>query len=172
MPRDFGPKQIKLKSVDVRLRTWGKLTALVWKDRREVYMLTNMDPPPAEGNFCDDSNSPVKPHIVEQYNRHFGFVDNSGRMANSYSMDRRHLKWTTKLFFHLLDLTILNSWNLLSSCGAQYTHPDFRLLLVRNLIEEAGNSQDLSTPSVIGRPSTAAANVLHEVRDNKHWPAK
>jgi len=42
MPRDFGPKQLKLKRGDVRVRTRGGLTALVWKDRREVYMLTNM----------------------------------------------------------------------------------------------------------------------------------
>ena len=51
MPRDFGPKQLKLKSSDVRVTTWAGLTALVWKDRLEVYMLTNMDPPPAEGNL-------------------------------------------------------------------------------------------------------------------------
>ena len=68
------------------------LTALVWNDRREVYMLTNMDPPPAEGNFCDNSNCPVKPHIMERYNRHVGFVDISDHMANSYLMDRRNLK--------------------------------------------------------------------------------
>jgi len=57
-PLDFGPKQLKLKRGDVRVRTRGSLTALVWKDRRKVYMLTNMDPTPAEGNFCDDSNRP------------------------------------------------------------------------------------------------------------------
>ena len=98
MPRDFGPKQLKLKRGDVSMRVRGGLTTLVWKDRQEVYMLTNMDPPPAEGNFCDNSNRPVKPHIVEQYNRHMGYVDNSDRMANSYSMSRCTFKWTTKLF--------------------------------------------------------------------------
>ena len=50
MPHDFGPKQLKLKRGDVRVRTRGGLTALVWKDRQEVYMLTNVDPPPTEGN--------------------------------------------------------------------------------------------------------------------------
>jgi len=97
MPRDFGPKQLKLKRGDLRVRTRGGLTALVWKDRREVYMLTNMDPPPAEGNFCD--NSPTKPHIVERYNRHMGYIDNSDRMANSSLKNQRNLKWTVKLFF-------------------------------------------------------------------------
>jgi len=136
-------------------------------------MLTNMDPPPAEGSFCDDSNCPMKPDIVEQYNWHMGYVDSSDHMTNSYSMCRRTFKWTTKLFFHFLDLTVLNSWVLLSSCGATYTHRDFRLLLVRNLIEEAGKSQDRPTPRLVGRPSAAATNVLRlESRHNKHWPAK
>jgi len=136
-------------------------------------MMTNMDQTPAEGNFSDNSNRPVKPHIVECYNQHMGFIDISDRMANSYLMDQRNLKWTTKLFFHLLDLTVPNSWILLSSCGAQYTHQDFRHLLVRNLIEEAGKSQDRPTPSLVGRPSVAAANIVRlESCHNQHWPAK
>jgi len=136
-------------------------------------MLTNMDPPPEEGNFCDENNHPVKPHIVEWYNRHMGYVDNSDRMATSYSMSRRTLKWTTKLFFHLLDLTVLNSWILLSSCGAKYTHRDFRLLLVRNLTEEAGKSQDYPTPRLVRRPRSAKTNVVRlESCHNQHWPAK
>jgi hypothetical protein len=82
------------------------------------------------------------------------------------------LKWTTKLFFHLLDLTVLNSWILLSSCGAQYTR-DFRLLLVMNLIEEAGGSHYHPTPSMLGRPSAAAANIMWlDTRHNQHWPTK
>jgi len=173
MPSYFGPKQLKLKRGDIRVRTRGDLTALVWKDRLEIYILTSMDPPPAEGYFCDDSNHPMKLHILEQYNRHMGYVDNSDCMANSCSMSRRTFKWTTKLFFHLLDLTVLNSWILVSLYGAKYTHRDFRLLLVRNLIEEAGKSQDRPTPRLVGWPSAAATNVLHlESRHNKHWPAK
>ena len=52
----------------------------------------------------------MKPHKVEWYNRHMGYVDSSDHMANSYSMSQHTFKWTTKLFFHLLDLTLLNSW--------------------------------------------------------------
>jgi len=33
MPSDFGPKQLKVKRGDVRVRTRRGLTALVWKDR-------------------------------------------------------------------------------------------------------------------------------------------
>ena len=160
MPSDFGPKHLKLKRGDVRVTTRGGLTALVSKDRREVYMLTNIDPLPAQGNFCDDSNRPMRPDILERYNRHMGYVENSDRMANSYSMCRRTFKWATKLFFHLLDLKVLNSWIPLSSCGVKYTYRDFRLLLVRTLIQESGKSQDRPTSRLVGRPSAAATNVL------------
>ena len=102
-----------------------------------------------------------------------GYVDNSECMANRYSMSWHIFKWTTKLFFHFLDLRVLNSWILLSSCGAKYTHWDFRLLLVRNLTEEAGKSQDRPTPRLVGRPSSSAKNVLGlESRHKKHWAAK
>ena len=127
-----------------------------------------MDRPPAEGNFCD-SNHPMKPNIMERYNWHMGYIDTSDHMANSCSVSQRTFKWTTKLFFHLLDLTVLNSWILLSSCGAKYTHRDFRLLLVRNLIEEVGKSQDRPTPRLVGRPSVAATNVLWLKSHHKHW---
>ena len=133
----------------------------------------NMDQPPAEGNFCDDSNPPMKPHIVERYNRHMGYVDSSDRKANSYSVRPRTFKWTTKLFFHLLDLTVLNSWILSSSCRAKHTHRDFRLLLLRNLIEETGKSQDRPALRFVGRPSAAAMNSVRlESRHNQQRPAK
>jgi len=136
-------------------------------------MLTNMDLPPEEGNFCDDSKRAVKPQIVAWYNWHNGYVVNSDHMANSYSMCRRNFKRTIKLFSHLLDPTVLNSWILLSSCGAKCTHRDFRHFLVRNLIEEAGRSQDRPTPSLAGRPSVAAGNVMRQdSHHNQHWPAK
>ena len=115
----------------------------------------------------------MKLHIAERYKRRMGYFGISDHMANSYLMSRPTFKWTTKLFFHFLDLTVLKSWILLSSCGVKYTQRDSRHLLVRNLIEEAGKSQDYPTPRLVGRPSAAATNVLRlESRHNKHWQAK
>ena len=173
MPCDFGPKKLKFTKGDIRVGTRGNLTTFAWKDRRDVYMMTNMDPPSEEGNFCDDSKRGMKPQILARYNRQMGYVDISDCMANSYSMFRRTFKRTTKLFFHFLDVTVLNSWILLSSCGAKCTHKDFRLLLVRNLIEEAGKSHYRPTPSLVGRPSATATNAIRlDSYHNQHWPAK
>ena len=41
MPSDFGPKILKLTKGNIRVRTRGNLTVLAWKDRRDVYMLTD-----------------------------------------------------------------------------------------------------------------------------------
>jgi hypothetical protein len=51
------------------------------------------------------------------------------------------------LFFHLLDLSVLSSYILLTSCGSKLTHHDFRLTLVRVLIQKGGGGcLDQRTP--------------------------
>ncbi|PSN55836.1 PiggyBac transposable element-derived protein 4 [Blattella germanica] len=76
------------------------------------------------------------------------------------------MKWTKKLFFHLTDLTILNSYILLTSCGAKQTHRDFRLRLVLELVEQGGR-QTRPSPRV-GRPMSSRVARLEE-SDKKHW---
>ncbi|PSN51971.1 PiggyBac transposable element-derived protein 4 [Blattella germanica] len=67
------------------------------------------------------------------------------------------MKWTKKLFFHLTDLTILNSYILLTSCGAKLTHRDFRLRLFLELVEQGGR-QTRPSPRV-GRASAMSSRV-------------
>jgi len=89
-------------------------------------MLTNIHSASAEGNFCSEGGKAIKLQTVMDYNHHMGFVDKGDRMANSYSISRRTFKWMKKLFFHLLDLAILNSYILHSSCGGKkISHRDF-----------------------------------------------
>jgi hypothetical protein len=131
----------------------GDMTAVVWKDKRDVHMLTNIHDPPAEGNFWEESGNALRPAIVEHYNRHVGYIDKSDRMAHSYSYSVSHhmWTWTKKLFFYLLDLTVLNSHILLMSCGLKLSHRDFSLTLVRNVVELAGLQPCPQQSS--GRPS-------------------
>jgi len=82
-------------------------------------MLTNMDPPLAEGNFCDDSNHPVKPHIMQQYNWHMGYVNNSDHMANCCSFNESmYLQVDHEIVFPSSGSNWINCCILLSSCGA------------------------------------------------------
>jgi hypothetical protein len=137
MPSDFGRK-LRLKWGDLKTRVRGDLTAIVWKDKRNLNRLTNKHRPPGEGNFSDEHGNALKPAILQDYNRHMGYVDKGDHMMNSYSISRRTWKWTKKSFFHFLDLSVLNSYILLTSCGSKLTHRDFRLALVRDLIQKWG----------------------------------
>lgn len=170
IPQDSGPKRTTFQRGDLKVRTRGDLTAILWRDKRDVRVLTNIHDAPAEGNFCDTNGKAIKPQIVADYNRHMGYVDKGDRMANSYSINRRTWKWTKKLFFHLFDLTILNAHILFSSLGGKkISHRDFRNTLLWNLLAQAGHERNVQRP--IGRPPAAVTQVLRlEERDRKHWP--
>jgi hypothetical protein len=73
----------------------------VWKDKRDVRLLTNILLSPKEGHYCDEHGNVIKPAIVAEYSRPMGHVDNTDTMANSYTASRRTWKWTKKLLFHL-----------------------------------------------------------------------
>jgi hypothetical protein len=68
---------------------------------KDVHKLTNIYNPPAQGNFCYEKGTAVKPLTVEDYNRHVGDVDKGDRMANSYTIGCITWKWTKKLFSRL-----------------------------------------------------------------------
>ena len=172
MPKDLKPKTLKLKRGDIRVRTRGDLTAVVWKDKRDVFLLTNIHDPPREGNYRDEHGNAIKPAIVADYNHHMGHVDNADRMADSYTASRLTWKWTKKLFFHLLDLVIVNSSILLSSCGEKkISHRNFHLTLIREMLARSGHVPRPSMP--VGRPAPASANIGRlDTCDSKHWPGR
>jgi len=117
MPQNLRPKTATLIREDIHIRTRDDLTAILWQNKTDVCMLTNTHNAPAEGNFCNEGRKAIKPQIVMDYNHHMGYVDKGDRIANSYSISRCTFKWMKKLFFHLLDLAILNSYILHFSCG-------------------------------------------------------
>jgi len=172
MPKDLEPKTLRLKRGDIRARTRDDLTAVVWRDKRDVCLLTNIHDPPTEGNYRDEHRNAIKPAIVADHNRHMGHVDNADRMANSYTASRRTWKWTKKLFFHLLDLAIVNSYILLASCGGKkISERDFQLTLIREMLARAGHEPQPSMP--VGRPAQSSTNIGRlDTSHNKHWPGR
>jgi len=50
------------------------------------------------------------PNIVNVYNKHMGGVDLIDSLLGLYRVKIRSRKWYHRLFFHLLDMTVINSW--------------------------------------------------------------
>jgi hypothetical protein len=69
MPRDLLLQSNRLKRGGILSRTRDDLTAMVWRDKRDVHILTHMRHPPASGNFCDEHGNAIKPEIIQDYNR-------------------------------------------------------------------------------------------------------
>ena len=170
MCKDLRPKTLRLKRGDIRVRTRGDLTAVVWKEKRDVCLLTNIRDPPREGNYFDEHGNAIKLAIVVDYNRHVGHSDNADRMANSYTASRRTWKWTKKLFFHLFDLAFVNSYILLSACGGKkISHRNSHLTLIKEMLARSGHEPRPSKP--VGRPAPASTDIARlDTRHNKHWP--
>jgi hypothetical protein len=102
-----------------------------------------------------------------------GYVDLSDRMANSHSISKKTWKWMKKLFFHLLDLTILKPSILCKSCGKNMTHLKFREQLVRDLIvlSRKENTEICGVPR--GQPSSTETYMSQlEAKHSLHWLTK
>jgi len=89
MPRGLDKKILQLKQGNKHTRVSGNITAMVWKGKLDMHILTNMHRPPREGKFCDKQEKAQKPVIVTDYSQHMGYVDKGDRMANSCSISWR-----------------------------------------------------------------------------------
>jgi hypothetical protein len=157
MPRDIGPKSLKMERGDKVTCVRGNLRSVRWKGTRDVYILTNMHAPPVEGNFTHESGHAIKPRVVEHLNAYLGFVEKSDRMVNSYGTARSTWKWKEKLFFHLTDMTILDAFLIHKSCGGKMTHKNFQEALVRELIIQSREKNVTSSAISRGGPSPFAS---------------
>ena len=100
-----------------------------------------------------------------------GYVDKGDRMTETYSINRRTWKRTKKLFFHLFDLAILNSYILFSSLGdKKILLKGFWMILMRNLLAQAGQERNVRRPVGGIPPAAATPSIRSEERDRLHWP--
>jgi hypothetical protein len=74
---------------------WWNLRAVCWKDKWKVYVLSNTNIPPAEGNFKEDEKALI--HLISKdYLTHTDYIDLSDRMVNSHSIGKKTSIWMKK----------------------------------------------------------------------------
>ncbi|XP_018897457.2 piggyBac transposable element-derived protein 4-like [Bemisia tabaci] len=88
------------------------MMALKYTDKRDVHMLSTIDkfsmaePPKKKAHITD---TVLKPVCILNYNKNMGGVDHTDQLLSSTESVRRTVKWYKKVFFHLLDSSILNA---------------------------------------------------------------
>ncbi|XP_043468349.1 piggyBac transposable element-derived protein 4-like [Leptopilina heterotoma] len=86
----------------------------------------------------DGSLLPINcPVVSADYNKHMGYVDYSDRLLATYKIDRKSKRWWLRLFWHFLDLVVVNSFIIYKNQNTQptLTLKQFRLQLVEQLVD-------------------------------------
>lgn len=115
------------------------MLAVKWKDRREVVVLTSMheDKMVTLDKVHFQTKQPIqKPAAVVDYNKNMGAIDRSDMMLSSKECARKTVKWYKKLFFHMVDLALLNAHALYSTQNTELKPlGDFQLEVIRKLFQ-------------------------------------
>jgi hypothetical protein len=91
-------------------------TALKWYDNKPVHLLSTFvgsEPTSLVKRWDKKQKSRIIvccPNSVQFYNKFIGGVDLMDSLIALYRTDIRSKKWYLKIFFHLLDLAVVNSW--------------------------------------------------------------
>jgi hypothetical protein len=141
LPVDYQSAGGQLDKHDWKCWQKGELGALVWKDRRLVYLLTTHISPSAtttvERRSKDGSTIHQSiPTAVADYNKHKSGVDTIDQLHANYSIGRKSKKWWPRLVWWLIDMCIINAYSLYQHIQqVQTSQLEFRQQLMQQLVE-------------------------------------
>lgn len=122
------------------------LLAIKWADKRDVHILTSMHYNTMVTVKTKHNEDKNKPGAVVDYNKNMGGVDQSDMLLSSTESVRKTVKWYKKIFFHLLDLSVLNSHIVYKiKTGKNINLLDFQRELVKALIAKYKTVQPRSS---------------------------
>ncbi|KAI3652734.1 hypothetical protein MP228_002159 [Amoeboaphelidium protococcarum] len=126
------------------------LMATSWKDKKVVTALTNFH---KSGEATpvrryDKKGKPLelqRPAIIQDYNQYMNGVDRIDQMRSYYSCGARSKRWWIPVFYWLLDMTVINSFQMFNyelnsgtseEAASNVTQLQFRLTLIEELIAD------------------------------------
>lgn len=140
-----------------------EFSATSWKDNKQVLLLSTYvgaEPADTITRYEKKLKANVQvscPRVIKEYNAHMGGVDLMDSFIGRYRIRIKSRKWTTRLFYHLLDMTVINAWVLYKKVNTVKGKlqknimklADFRTELADTLCRYQSHSKNKR-----GRPST------------------
>jgi len=80
----------------------GNLLVLVWKDKKLVLLLSNLENP--------EKNPEGIPQMIQNYKKVMGGVDRGDQFSSFYLKDHKCFEWWHRIFISLLDICLMNSY--------------------------------------------------------------
>ena len=136
-------QKANLKKGQVITFTDGPLMCLKWMDKRAVVMLSTI----LDDSMIDkrrrnrEASGGVevvsKPKVVECYNTYMNGVDKGDQLIQYYGYSHRTIKWYKRVFFHLLEVTIVNAYIIYCTTRPpkeRLSHLDFHIAVASHLL--------------------------------------
>lgn len=96
--------------------TDDNITVLRWQDTKPVHTVSTYagaHPEDTVKRYDRKSKEKIdvtRPFVIQEYNKFTGGVDMMERMIAYYPHGFKNKKWYLRVFFHLLNMAIINSW--------------------------------------------------------------
>ncbi|CAG5043677.1 unnamed protein product [Parnassius apollo] len=154
-----------------------EFAATSWKDNKQVLLLSTYVGANPVGTISRYDKKQKKnisipcPKVIEEYNAHMGGVDTMDSYLGRYRIRMKSKKWTNRLFQHMLDMAVINSWILYKKVSLKKkTNPknilklvDFRTELAETLCKYGAVSENKR-----GRPSMNRQENTSK-KETKDW---
>ncbi|XP_066965649.1 piggyBac transposable element-derived protein 4-like [Macrobrachium rosenbergii] len=108
-------KRRKPKAKTIQREATNKILAVKWIDRKPVTLLSTVH----KGDMVDTGKvhyrtkkKICKPDVVADYNENMRLVDKSDCQLSGTECMRKSFKWYHKIVLHLIDIIMLNSYNI------------------------------------------------------------
>ena len=155
---------------DVIARGNGKVMVLAWKDKRIVKAISTKH----DSSVVSISRRKKgghgameevqKPVCICDYNQHMSGVDHVDQMISYYPCTRKTLKWTKKVFFYFMELSVTNAHVLYAArCGRSrrpMTLHEFHVKLVSKMCRKRLEHNDSSSSEEEDAPPTYQRTIL------------
>ena len=154
-------RSAKVKKGEVVQYTDGEILGIKWKDKKDVSLLTTIHNGEMISKRRRLKGGPgghvtvQKPAAIDQYNTYMGGVDRAGQLMQYYGYNNVTKKWWKRIFFHMLDVTLVNAYILYnkSNTGKLLSHMDFRIAVAKGLIASTGKEEQTCQSVVTNCPT-------------------
>lgn len=91
------------------------ISLVKWKDKRSVHLISNYHNPMETAtvkrrNKCGEKEDIPCPLVLVDYNQNMNCVDKLDQLKSTYELDRKSHKWRHRIFFHCIDVCVVNSF--------------------------------------------------------------
>lgn len=98
---------------EAKKQSAGEMLAIKWHDKRPVQMLTTVhkgEMVPSGKVERGTGNPILKPDAILDYNLNMKLVDKADMLISAIDCLRKPVNWYRKVFFHVLDIAMLNAY--------------------------------------------------------------